>query len=216
MKKHFVTGLAILLPATITFLIVLFLFNLLTKPFVGFVSHLLNSSHLLHKPFFFLSGDQVLMYSSQLLSFVTITALIFILGATTQFFFVRGVLSLSDYIFHRIPFVNKIYKAIQDVVQTLFGKEHDEFASVVLAPFPNNKTMSIGFVTRASMMPGEDGTNRAFVSVFIPGTPNPTIGFLILFDKKSLIFLDMTVEEALKTVVSCGIMLSRFSPSQRS
>lgn len=212
MKKHFVTGLAILLPLAVTFLIINFLVTLLTRPFVGIMSDFLASYNLLDQPILFLSANQVLLYSSKALSLVTLFVIILLLGLTTRFFFVRIFLKIGDFILHRIPFVNKIYKAIQDVVHILFAKQQEDFGQVVLAPFPNKDTLCIGFVTKESMEHNLQEEDNDFVSVFVPGTPNPTIGYMLMYKKSQLHFLDMTADEALKTIVSCGVMITEFKP----
>lgn len=203
-KKYFFTGLVILLPMIVTVVFVGFAFNVLSKPLQGIIAGLFNY-YGLAQSISFLGSANVFFYASKILSFVILMTLILILGSAARMFFVRSFLRFGDFIIHRIPIVNKIYKASQEVVRTLFVSSSNNFSQVVLVPFPHAKALSIGFLTNESqnLDPALEGT----VTVFVPGTPNPTIGFMIMFQRKQLIFTDMSVEETLKFIVSCGVAL---------
>lgn len=213
MKKTFFTGLVILLPLAITLMIVTFLINLLTKPFLGLVSLIFDYYGILNQPFLFLSGDQVLLWSSKLIiliGFVVIATLVGILG---QFLFVRYIGHLGNRIMHRIPLFSRVYKAIQDVMHSLFGeKAETRFSTVVLVPFPYAGMYTLGLVTKGNLP--EDSTAMdatKLLSVFVPGTPNPTMGFMLVFQREQLIPLNIRVEDALKFLMSCGVVSPAFS-----
>lgn len=211
MKKYFVTGLVILLPTALTIAIVIFMFNLLTKPFLGIVKSIFEHYSLLESGFLFLSADQVQTYISQL---IIITFLFFstvLLGLIARLFFFYYLIRFWDYIIHRIPVINTIYKTCHDVINTLFSSNTKAFQQVVLVPFPNQKASSLGFVTCAKLpaITGLKDLDR--VVVFVPTTPNPTSGFLVLYKKEDLVYLDMKVEEAFKFIISCGVIMVPFS-----
>jgi uncharacterized membrane protein len=211
MKQKFVTGLAILLPITITLMIVTFLVNLLTKPFEGIVQSILGYYNLLGQPFLFLSAENVLVFTSKFLILVTLTSVTIFIGMVGQMFIVNHLLGFGDSLMHRIPIINRIYKAVQDVVKTLFTSEDTSFSQVVLVPFPHDKCLNIGLIARNDMPKDSDPKHQGLVSIFVPGTPNPTMGFLLLFRKEQLIYVDMKVEDALKFIVSCGVIYSGFN-----
>ena len=114
---------------------------------------------------------------------------------------------LSDKILNKIPLINKVYKTTQDIVKTLFITDKNSFKQVVMVPFPYKGTYSIGLVSRDSPETARQSVNKDLVSVFVPTTPNPTTGFLLLFKREDLILLDMKTEDAVKYIVSCGVIL---------
>lgn len=207
MKKYFITGLVILLPVALTLAIVIFLFNLLTEPFVGIVRAIFDHFNIFESGFLFLSVDQVEKYISQLLILVLLFFITVGLGILARWFFFHYFLHLWEIVLKRIPFVSSIYTTCQDVIKTLFTTDANSFKQVVLVPFPSIGTRAIGLVTRDNLPP-VGNSNATLVSVFIPTTPNPTSGFLVLYKKEDITYLDMKVEEALKYVISCGMVPS--------
>jgi len=209
MKKCFFTGLALLLPLALTIMITVFMVNFLTTPFIGIVKPALEHFEIFKKGFLFLSGPQVLQYGSRALILLLLFLVTVLVGALTRWMVVHYFLRLGDYILHRIPFINSIYKTSQDVIKTIFVNNRKAFKQVALVPFPDKDTLSIGLVTRENI-PNIDG--KAMIAVFVPTTPNPTSGFLMLFEKKDVTYLKMTIEEAFKFVISCGVIPSPFTP----
>lgn len=210
MKRYFVTGLAILLPLALTLLIISFIFNFLTEPFVGFVRDILEYFGLLEAKFLFLSPVQLQTLVSKiiilvLLFFVTVT-----LGFLARRIFFRFLLKWWDSILHRIPFVSSIYKTSQDVIRTVFESKTKSFKQVVLVPFPSQESRSVGLVTGENLSGLPQSETENVVAVFVPTTPNPTSGFLMMFNAKELVYLDMKVEEALKYIISCGVIMTSF------
>jgi uncharacterized membrane protein len=196
MKRNFLTGLAILLPMALTLWILSILINMLTYPFVGLVEAILPLHTLTEV------GRGLTLFASKIAIVLLLLLVTFLVGYWAQHFFVQSLLQLNDYIFHRIPFVNRIYKATQDVFTTLFSPEHTHFSQVVLVPFPHSEARCIGLVTKPS-------TDQK-VSVFVVGTPNPTMGFMLLYDREQVIFTDISVEEAFKFLLSCGVIPGPF------
>lgn len=205
MKRYFMAGLAILLPAVLTIIITLFLVNLLTKPFKGMIDYIIRHFELTS----FGSPEVVLIITKIVILFLLFFIILF-LGFIAQLFFINTFFKLSDKIMTRIPFVNKIYKALQDVISTVFSANSNNFSQVVLVPFPKTTSYAIGLVTQADAPAGSDKEHMGMISVFVPGTPNPTMGFMLLFKREQIILLDMTVDEALRFVVSCGVMSNNF------
>lgn len=207
MKKYLLTGLAILLPLAVTFWIVSFLFNLLTVPFLGITQELLDWSGLLDNGLSFLSGEQIQTYISQFLILAFLLFATVLLGFFARWVFIHYLFQFGDYILHRIPLIKSIYKTSQDVVKALFLQDTKAFKQVVMVPFPNETSHSIGLVTREDL---SALNQHGRIAVFVPTTPNPTSGFLIMFKKEDVTYLDMKVEEALKYVISCGVILTPF------
>lgn len=210
MRSYFFSGLAILLPFAITLIVVLFILNFLTRPFEGAVESILRYYDIFDKPFLFLNGAQVLGLASKLLVLVAIFLLTLFIGVLGQSVITKTFFTVGDYFIHKIPLISKVYKATQEVVHTVFKTDSTAFSQVVLIPFPHKNVYSIGLITAEEKkhIIEEEQAHAATtkVSVFVPGTPNPTMGFMLMFDRSQLVEIDMKVEDALKFVVSCGIM----------
>ncbi|NGX56106.1 MAG: hypothetical protein K1060chlam5_00341 [Candidatus Anoxychlamydiales bacterium] len=207
MKKYFITGLVTLLPLTLTLLIVVFIVNFLTKPFMGFVVKVLSETKIKQIHTYILSSDQIVKYGSQILILIGIFVTTLILGIFARWFLFKAFIRMSDGILHKIPLINKVYKTTQDIVKTLFVTDKNSFKQVVMAPFPRKGMYSLGLVSRESPKTCQDAAKVPLISVFIPTTPNPTTGFLLMFKKEDLIFLDMKTEDALKYIISCGVII---------
>jgi len=185
MKKCFLTGLATLLPLAFTFWFVNLIFSLLTRPFADFVKLVWTGAPKGVIP---------------LLVLVFLFALTFCIGVVARKFFFSHLLEWGDKILQSIPFVNKIYKTSKELIHSLFGEEASPFKQVVLVPFPYKGAYCLGLVTTAAPN-GEEKT-----SVFIPTVPNPATGYLIISPRSELIYLDISSEEAIKYVLSCGVI----------
>ena len=207
MKKYFITGLVILLPLTLTILIVAFVVNFLTKPFMGLVMKVLSQTNIEQLNTRFLSPEQIIKYGSQIIIIIGIVVFTLLLGILARWFLFKALIKFSDKILNKIPLINKVYKTTQDIVKTLFITDKNSFKQVVMVPFPYKGTYSIGLVSRDSPETARQSVNKDLVSVFVPTTPNPTTGFLLLFKREDLILLDMKTEDAVKYIVSCGVIL---------
>lgn len=211
LRTYFLTGFVLLLPLVLTVMIVLFVVNILTNPFVGSVEATFNHYGIFNKPFLFLSGTQVLHLTSKLTVLIALLLITIGVGFLGGIVIINYIFKVGDYLLHRIPLVNKVYKAAQDVVTTIFSSKGKSFSKVVLVPFPHSQSYNIGLITSSSMAESSDLAHKDFISVFVPGTPNPTMGFMLLLKKEQLIPVDMKVEEALKFLVSCGVMCPKFN-----
>ncbi len=207
MKKYFITGLVILLPLAMTIAIVAFIVNFLTQPFMGLVSRFLCEFNIVNTGFLILSPEQTIKYGSQFIILVGLLITTIFLGMIARWFFFKSLLSLSDKILHRIPVVNKVYKTSQEIIKTLFSSDKNSFKQVVMVPFPNEKTYAIGLIARESPRECSKLADETLVSVLIPTTPNPTTGYLLMYRESQVINLKMKPEEAIKYVVSCGVII---------
>lgn len=206
MKKTFITGLVILLPIAVTILLVRFFFNLLTKPFVGAIGPTLAYFHLgeVHPTLTYLV--------SQVLILVVLFLATLLIGTLTRWFFVHSLITYGERLLQRVPLISPIYNTCREVIKTIFSSQETSFKQVVLVPFPSRETLTIGFVTRDEVKGLVSGEGVGRVAVFVPTTPNPTSGFLVLFKAEELVYLDMTVENAFKFIISCGVIMAPFNP----
>lgn len=210
MKKYFITGLVILLPVMLTLVVIIFIFNFLTAPFLEFTEATLGHYGIFENGLFFLSADQLQHYVSQILILFTLFFFTVFLGLFARWVFFHYLVRMWDYVLHRIPFVNGIYKAFQDVINTMFTSKTTAFKQVVMVRFPNPDTYTMGLITRDHIPGFEHLIGPNLLLVFVPTTPNPTSGFLTIFKKEDVVYLDMKVEDAFKYIISCGVISTPF------
>ena len=115
----------------------------------------------------------------------------------------KEFLKLIDDLFKRIPFLRTVYSAIVQMTET-FSKKDDNKKSVVLIEYPRKGVWAVGFATKENTGEMAEKTNKKLINVFVPTTPNPTSGFLLMFPIEDVIYLNMTFEEASKFIVSAG------------
>lgn len=205
LKQYFISGLVILLPAAISIWVVVFIVNFLTQPFTGLVVDFLSSWQVHDLSIGFLSHEQIIFYGSQLIILIGLLLLIVFLGFLARSFFLNLFFKFSDYLIKKIPLINKFHKTSKEIVKTLFVTNKSSFKQVVLAPFPSSDVYCLGLVARDAPPECSSGLND-LISVLIPTTPNPTTGFLLLLKREDLIFLEMKRDEAVKYIVSCGVI----------
>ena len=185
-RNYFITGVVVLIPIGFTLY--------LTKILIGISSNLipknLNPNHYLP---FDIPGVEILI------SILLIT----LVGGLSLSFFGKRILKLIDDLFQRIPFLRTVYSAIVQVTET-FSKKNDDTKSVVLVKYPRKGVWAVGFATKENTGEMADKTNKKLINVFVPTTPNPTSGFLLMFPIEDVIYLNMSFEEASKFIVSAG------------
>lgn len=141
-----------------------------------------------------------------LISLVLVIVFFILVGWFARNFLGRILYRMSEYIVHRMPVVSTIYRAIKQIFETLMTSQSQAFREVVILEFPRLGIWSLGFVTGRSEGEVQRTTTEETINVFVPTTPNPTSGYLLFVPKKELFYLDMTVEEAVKLIMSGGII----------
>ena len=202
MKKFFLTGLVTLLPVAVTIWLISFIVELLTKPFIGIVAHFLKK---LPEISFITTANAILIFSKILILILLFFVTIF-LGLIARRFFFDSILKIADKGLNKIPFVNKIYSTSKEIIASLFSADAKSFSQVVLMKFPNQDSYCLGLIAGQSPLSCCNLTNQKLISVFIPTTPNPATGYIVMMEEKDLIYLKMTTEEAIKYVVSLAVI----------
>jgi uncharacterized membrane protein len=202
LKKNFITGLLTLLPIVITIWVLTFVIQLLTKPFMGLMTRFLTT-----RSWIYLPSERAVYWTSQILILLALFFLLWVLGFIARYFFFKSLIHFGDMLLHKIPIINKLYRSFQEIIHSLFISDTDSFKQVVLIPFPNKESYCLGLVSRSAPETCAEKKGKELVSVLLPSTPNPVNGFLLMFPRKDLIYLDMTTEEALKYIISCGVIL---------
>jgi uncharacterized membrane protein len=204
MKKYFITGLVILLPVALTVMIILFLFDFFTGPFVPLVSILLSQFEL---RFDFTLPVGLALFISRLFALIFLCFFILFLGALARWFLTKNLLSWANKIFSRIPIIKTIYNVSRDVFSALFSSDGKKaFKYPVLLPFPRRPAFSLGFRAGDVAQEIQTKVKEPLTAVFMPTAPHPISGFLFLCPEKDVYKVEMTNEEAVKFLVSCGMI----------
>jgi len=185
-RNYFITGVVVLIPIGITLYLTLFLVSV--------------SSTLLPKE---INPNYYLHYKVPGIEILISVLMITFIGWLSLSFIGKRLLSLINTILKRIPLLRTIYSALGQMTQT-FAKTEKSNKNVVLVEYPRKGTWAVGFATKDNKGEISDKTKQDLVNVFVPTTPNPTSGFLLMFPKKDVIYLDLTFEEASKFIVSAG------------
>ena len=192
MRKYFITGLLILVPLAIT----VWVLNL--------VIGTLDQSLLLVPQRF--RPQSLFGFDIPGLGTILTILIVFLTGLLTNNLVGNYVVKLWERLLQRIPIVNSLYSSVKQVSDTLFSSSGNAFRKAVLVPYPHQNSWTIAFLTG---VPGGDAANHLvgdYVSVYVPTTPNPTSGFFLMMKRSDVVELDMSVDAALKYIVSMGVV----------
>ena len=185
-RNYFITGIVVLVPIGITLY--------LTKFFISISSNLIPKE---------INPNSYLPFSIPGLEILLSIIFITIIGGLSLSFIGKKILQFFNQTLKKIPILRTIYSAIGQMTESLAPNKDDK-KSVVLIEYPRKGTWAVGFATKDNKGEISDKTNSELVNVFVPTTPNPTSGFLLMFPKSEIIYLDMSFEEASKFIVSAG------------
>tara|TARA_B100000035_G_scaffold53546_1_gene42027 strand:+ start:876 stop:1493 length:618 start_codon:yes stop_codon:yes gene_type:complete len=186
LRNYFITGVVVLIPIGFTLY--------LSKILIGLSSKILPEN---------INPNNYLPYAIPGIEIIISLVFITIVGGLSLSFLGKKILKLIDDLFKRIPLLRTIYSAISQMTET-FSKKDDDKKSVVLVEYPRKGVWAVGFATRENKTEMSVKTNQKLINVFVPTTPNPTSGFLLMFPIDDVIYLNMTFEEASKFIVSAG------------
>ena len=150
-----------------------------------------------------LNPNTYLPYSIPGIEIFLSVVFITIVGGLSLSYLGKKLLQIVDDLFKRIPILRTIYSALGQMTESFRNQEGNK-KSVVLMEYPRKGTWAVGFATKENVGEIKDKTQKQLINVFVPTTPNPTSGFLLMFPKEDLIYLDMSFEEASKFIVSAG------------
>jgi len=185
-RNNFIAGVVVLIPLGITVYLSIFIIKV--------------SSKILPKE---INPNNYLPYEIPGIEIFIAIFLITLIGWISLSFVGKKLLSLVDEVFKKIPILRTIYSAVGQMTSTLTQSQGNK-KSVVLVQYPKEGTWAVGFVTQENRGEISEKTKKDLVNVFLPTTPNPTSGFLLMYEKKDVIFLDISFEQASKFIVSAG------------
>ena len=186
LRNYFLAGVVVLLPIGFTLYLTIFLIKISSK--------ILPSE---------INPNNYLPFSIPGLEILLSVFIIIIVGGISLSFFGKRIVSLINDIFKKIPILRTIYSAIGQMTQSFTSSGKDK-KTVVLIEYPKKGSWAVGFATKENEGEISKKVKRKMINVFVPTTPNPTSGFLLMYPKDEVIYLDMSFEEASKFIVSAG------------
>jgi uncharacterized membrane protein len=209
-RASFFTGLLIVLPGVVTLAVV--------KWFFGTVSSFTDTllfflPHFLDPKIIYVNGqsDPMFWYWS-LLALVIGVAIVSAVGGMTRYYIGKRMIAWADSVMLRVPVLNKIYGTIKQVDEAFTSGKKSSFKTVVLVEYPREGIYSVGFITSDQKDEVQEKIGKKCVCVFIPTTPIPTSGFLIIVPVEKVTKLDMSVAEGFKYIISLGALTQESSP----
>ena len=201
-RKYIVAGLLVWVPLGITILAIKLLVDLLDRSLV-----LLPPS---------LRPEQLLGFPVPGLGIILSAALILITGLVVTNLAGRKMMNWGERALDRIPLVRSIYSAVKQVTQTVFSSDKNSFRQVLLIEYPRKGAWTLAFQTGETIENFRKLTGEDLITIFVPTTPNPTSGVIIMLPRKDAIKLDITVEDALKFIMSLGVVTPGSNPKKYS
>mgnify|MGYP001230515173 CR=1 FL=1 len=186
LRNYFITGVVVLIPIVFTLY--------LSKILIGLSSKIIPEN---------INPNSYLPYAIPGIEIIISILFITIVGGLSLSFLGKKILKLIDDLFKKIPFLRTVYSAILQMTET-FSKTDTNKKSVVLVEYPRKGVWAVGFATKENKGEMAVKTEKKLINVFVPTTPNPTSGFLLMFPIEEVIYLNMTFEEASKFIVSAG------------
>ena len=186
LRNNFIAGVVVLIPIGITLYLTIFIINISSK----LIPKEINPNH-------------YLPYNIPGLEILIAVLLITIIGWISLSFIGKRLFNFFETILNKIPIIRTIYSAVEQLIETFTSSKSDK-KTVVLVEYPRKGVYAVGFATKENTGEIRKKAGKELLNVFVPTTPNPTSGFLLMFPKDEVIFLDLTFEEASKFIVSAG------------
>jgi uncharacterized membrane protein len=209
-RACFLTGLVIVLPGVITLAAVKWFFGTIssfTDTLLFFLPHFLDPK-LIYE-----NGESGPMFWHwSLLAFLVAVAIVSVVGVLARYYIGKRMIAWADGVMLRVPVLNKIYGTIRQVDEAFSSSKTSSFKTVVLVEYPREGIFSVGFITSEQEGEMQQKTGTNCVCVFIPTTPIPTGGFLILVPADQVIKLDMSVADGFKYIISLGALSQEYTP----
>lgn len=193
LRRYFLTGIVVTAPSVITLYVSWWFLKFIDTNVAGLLPPAYNP-------------NTYLPVNVPGVGLILAIAFFILVGWFARNFLGRLIIRWSEWIVTRMPVVNTIYNAVKQVFETTMGAQSRAFREVVLFEYPRAGSWTLGFVTGVTKGEIQSITNDEVVNVYIPTTPNPTSGFLLFLPKKDLIYLEMSAEDAIKLIVSGGII----------
>jgi len=204
-RSCFLTGLAVTFPAIVSVAAVVWLFSTVsnvTDWLLFFLPHSITHNN---------DGQGPVRWYWSAAAFLLAVALVSVVGVLARYYIGKKIIDWTDRALMQVPLLNKFYGAIKQVNEAFAGNKNS-FKTVVLVEFPREGMHSVGFLTSEQHAEVQQKTREKVVCVFVPTTPNPTSGFLLLVPEDKITKLDMSVADGIKYIVSLGSLSPEYGP----
>lgn len=195
-RRIFLTGIIVSLPLVITIFVFKFVFETFDNLLGPLVTSIIRGMGAPIGPEYHLPG----------IGLVSTLALVFLIGLVSANYMGRRLWAYGEAMVTKIPIIRSVYAATKQVIDTFSTNSSNAFRKVVIIEYPRKGIYSLGFITGTTSGEARDRLGRDMVNVFIPTTPNPTSGFLLLVPQEDVVELEMAVEDGVKMIVSCGLV----------
>lgn len=197
-RTNFLTGLAVTLPVVISIAVMVWLFGTVanfTDSLLFFLPRTLT-----HRD----AGQGPVLWYWSIAALGLGVLLLCMIGQLTRYYLGKQLLQMVDTLLLQVPLLNKVYSTLKQVNEAFSASDKSSFQQVVLVEFPRPGVHAVGFVTNAEHAPVAQPSRRKMISVFVPTTPNPTGGFLLILPEDDVVKVDMSVAEGIKYIISLG------------
>lgn len=198
LRNAFITGIVVVLPLGVTIIVINFLLVRLGNPASSFF-------------FWYLDPEWRNMPAAKLaleaISVLVVFFLITLLGYGSRFFLGRIILGGLEHLLDRVPFINTVYRTVKQIVDTFSHQEKAIFQEVVLIEYPRKDCYVLGFLTSTARGETQQVTGQHIVNIFVPTTPNPTSGFLLMLPEEDITRLKMSIADGMKLIISGGAVV---------
>ncbi len=197
LQSYFFTGILVLLPIVISFYTLWLIFNFFDNLIISHLPVIRNT----------LLGEWIIWAQNvHGVGFVLTLTVVLLTGLLARNYLGKQLISLSDRVLSHIPVVRSVYVTVKQILDTLLQQDNKAFQQVVMLEYPRKGLYALAFLTGVSQGEIQEKSREEVVNVFLPTTPNPTSGFLLLVPKKDIIPLEMSVEDGIKLIISGGVI----------
>jgi len=204
-RNAFITGIIVVLPLSVTVIVINFVLVRLGTPASNFFFQFLDGEF---------RDQPAIRLILEIISVIVVFLLITALGYGSRFFIGRMFLTSFERLLGRVPFINTVYRTVKQIVDTVSAQNKAVFQEVVLLEYPRPRSYAIGFLTSTARGETQNVTGEHIVNVFVPTTPNPTSGFLLMLPEKDITPLQMTIADGMKLIISGGAVVPPFDPNK--
>ncbi len=204
-RTAFITGLVIILPLGVTGLVIGIILDKIGNPASELFFRFIDSN---------IRDMPSVGISLQVLSLIIVLTIITILGYGSRIFIGQFLFNSFEKVVTRVPFINLIYNTVKQIVDTFSKQQKAIFQETVLIEYPRKGIYAVGFLTNRAKGEIQELTGADLVNVFVPTTPNPTSGFLLMLPKEDVIPMKMSISDGMKLIISGGAVVPPFSNQQ--
>jgi len=207
-RRSFLTGLVILLPIGVTVWLITFLLTRVGNVVRPWLVELLN--HFVTLP----KESVVIVIFLNIISLFIVAAFIIIIGWVSRFFVGRYFINLTERMVNALPFINSIYRTVKQIVDTFSQQQKAIFQKCVLVEYPRKGVWALGFLTSDAKGEVQHNTGQHLLNVFVPTTPNPTSGYLLMVPEDEVKDLQMSISDGMKLIISGGAVVPPFKQAE--